>query len=68
MLVNGVHYRTIWPEGRAVRLAAPGAGARNPSFDVTPAELVTGIVCELGIFVPSELKGAAAARLPNRRS
>jgi len=49
---------------RTVRLAAPGARARNPSFDVTPAGLVTGIICERGIFRPSELAGAAAARLP----
>ena len=50
------------PEGtiRTVRLAAPGAGARNPSFDVTPADLVTGIVCELGILRPHELAAAAA--------
>jgi S-methyl-5-thioribose-1-phosphate isomerase len=53
---------------RTVRLAAPGAHARNPSFDVTPAELVTGIICERGIFRPSELAGAATARLPDERS
>ncbi len=52
---------------RTVRLAAPGAHARNPSFDVTPADLVTGVICERGILLPSELKGAAAARLPDRR-
>jgi methylthioribose-1-phosphate isomerase len=52
---------------RTVRLAAPGAHARNPSFDVTPAGLVTGIICERGIFRPSELAGAAAARLPDSR-
>jgi methylthioribose-1-phosphate isomerase len=50
---------------RTISLAAPGAGARNPSFDVTPAGLVTGIITERGIFRPSELAGAAAARLPN---
>jgi S-methyl-5-thioribose-1-phosphate isomerase len=49
---------------RTVRLAAPGARALNPSFDVTPADLVTGIVCELGILPPSQMAGAAAARLP----
>jgi methylthioribose-1-phosphate isomerase len=32
---------------------------------VTPADLVTGIICERGIFRPPELKGAAAARLPD---
>ena len=28
----------------------------NPAFDVTPADLVTGIITEQGIFQPSELK------------
>jgi methylthioribose-1-phosphate isomerase len=38
-----------------VRMAAPGCHAFNPAFDVTPAELVTGIITEKGIFKPSEL-------------
>ena len=29
--------------------------ARNPGFDVTPAELVTGIITPAGIFKPCEL-------------
>ena len=33
----------------------------NPAFDVTPAELITGIVTERGVFKPSEL--AAQFRL-----
>jgi S-methyl-5-thioribose-1-phosphate isomerase len=45
---------------RTVGLAAPGAGARNPSFDVTPAGLVTGIVCERGIVRPADLASVAA--------
>lgn len=45
---------------RTVGLAAPGARARNPSFDVTPADLVTGIICERGILAPADLAGAAA--------
>jgi methylthioribose-1-phosphate isomerase len=32
------------------RVAANGAHAFNPSFDVTPNELVTGIVTERGVF------------------
>ncbi|MHB8071310.1 MAG: S-methyl-5-thioribose-1-phosphate isomerase [Candidatus Cryosericum sp.] len=32
------------------RVAAEGARAFNPSFDVTPNELVTGIVTERGVF------------------
>lgn len=38
-----------------VRVANPGSGARNPAFDVTPGELVTGIITPAGIFKPSEL-------------
>ncbi|XP_052866864.1 methylthioribose-1-phosphate isomerase [Anopheles cruzii] len=37
------------------RIAAPGIGCWNPAFDVTPAELITGIVTERGVFRPSEL-------------
>ncbi len=38
-----------------VRVANPTSGARNPSFDVTPAELITGIITPVGIFKPREL-------------
>ncbi len=38
-----------------VRVANPGSRALNPSFDVTPAELVTGIITPVGIFKPGEL-------------
>jgi len=38
-----------------VRVANPTSGARNPGFDVTPAELITGIITPLGIFQPREL-------------
>jgi S-methyl-5-thioribose-1-phosphate isomerase len=38
-----------------VRVANPSSGARNPCFDVTPAELVTGIITPAGIFKPKEL-------------
>lgn len=38
-----------------VRVANPGSGARNPGFDVTPAELITGIITPAGIFKPKEL-------------
>jgi methylthioribose-1-phosphate isomerase len=27
----------------------------NPGFDVTPAELITGIITPVGIFKPDEL-------------
>jgi S-methyl-5-thioribose-1-phosphate isomerase len=38
-----------------VRIANPTSGARNPGFDVTPAELITGIITPAGIFKPKEL-------------
>ena len=38
-----------------VRVANPSSGAFNPGFDVTPAELITGIITPAGIFHPGEL-------------
>lgn len=38
-----------------VRVANPTSCAFNPGFDVTPAELITGIITPLGIFKPREL-------------
>ena len=39
------------PDGSVatVEIAAPGSGAGNPAFDVTPARLVTGLITERGI-------------------
>jgi methylthioribose-1-phosphate isomerase len=37
---------------RGQRWAPQGVAVRNPAFDVTPAELVTAIICEKGV-VPS---------------
>lgn len=40
-----------------VRLGAQGVSVRNPSFDITPAELITGLVTEKGvIFAPNRQK------------
>ncbi len=38
-----------------VRVANPTSGAVNPGFDVTPAELITGIITPAGIFKPRDL-------------
>jgi methylthioribose-1-phosphate isomerase len=38
-----------------VRVANPTSGAFNAGFDVTPAELITGIITPAGIFKPGEL-------------
>jgi methylthioribose-1-phosphate isomerase len=40
-----------------VRVANPTSGARNPGFDVTPAELITGIITPVGILRPKDLWG-----------
>jgi methylthioribose-1-phosphate isomerase len=39
------------PDGRiaTVEIAAPGSGAANPGFDITPARLVTGFITERGL-------------------
>jgi methylthioribose-1-phosphate isomerase len=34
---------------RGLRWAPEGVAVRNPAFDVTPAELITAIVCEKGV-------------------
>ena len=44
-----------------VRIANPGSTARNPGFDVTPPELITGIITPHGILKPKAL-----ARLRDR--
>jgi methylthioribose-1-phosphate isomerase len=35
---------------RGTRMTPPEAGARHPAFDVTPAELLTAVVTEDGVF------------------
>ncbi len=53
---------------RGVRTAPAGTEARNPSFDVTPAELITGIVTEEGVLtVPLDTGLPAAIAAANAR-
>ena len=47
---------------RGTRWAPEGVSVRNPAFDVTPAELVTAIICEKGIAYPP-YQGSIAALL-----
>jgi methylthioribose-1-phosphate isomerase len=48
---------------RGVRWAPEGVAVRNPAFDVTPAELITAIVCEKGVIrEPSRERIAAFLR------
>ncbi len=39
------------PDGSVVttEIAAPGSGAANPAFDVTPRRLVTALITERGV-------------------
>jgi len=45
---------------RGTRWAPEGVSVRNPAFDVTPAELITGIICEKGIAYPPCRESIAA--------
>lgn len=45
-------------EVSAFRVVAPGSGAANPAFDVTPARLVTGLITERGV-APASAEGLA---------
>jgi S-methyl-5-thioribose-1-phosphate isomerase len=40
-----------------VRVANPASRARNPGFDVTPPDLISGIITPAGIFKPESLWG-----------
>jgi S-methyl-5-thioribose-1-phosphate isomerase len=39
-----------------VRVANRSSGARNPGFDVTPPDLITGIITPKGVFRPEQLR------------
>ena len=57
-----VQYTWGWSdEGRFIRVrtAPEGSAARNPAFDVTPAELIAGIITEQGV-VPATPEGIAS--------
>jgi methylthioribose-1-phosphate isomerase len=46
---------------RGVRIAPPDTDVRNPAFDVTPAELITGIITEEGVLTGPFEAGLTAA-------
>ena len=58
-----IAYTWGWSDSGAfikVRTTPPtGSGCRNPAFDVTPAELVAGIITEKGI-VEASVEGMAS--------
>ena len=43
-------------DGRVARVAMtpPGAQALNPAFDVTPAELIDGLITDRGVIAADE--------------
>jgi methylthioribose-1-phosphate isomerase len=43
-----------------VRMLREGTTISNPSFDVTPSRLVTGLITERGVFAPNELASGVA--------
>lgn len=53
--VLGAWGRTQRGRREYVHVANPGSAAFNAGFDVTPAELITGIITPEGIFKPGEL-------------
>src|SRR5262249_36292653 len=55
-------------EGRlaTVQITAPGSGAANYGFDVTPARLVTGLITERGV-APAARDGLLSL-FPERRA
>ena len=53
--VLGAWGRTRSGRREFVRVANPSSRAFNPGFDVTPPDLITGILTPAGIFMPEEL-------------
>lgn len=51
---------------RGEEVAAPGAQAWNPAFDITPAHLVTGFITEFGVLRPPYREVLSALSLPNQ--
>jgi methylthioribose-1-phosphate isomerase len=45
---------------RGLRWAPEGVKVRNPAFDVTPAELITAIICEKGVVPKPDRAGILA--------
>lgn len=49
---------------RGVRWAPDGVRVRNPAFDVTPAELITALICEKGVIAGPNRERLARLALP----
>jgi len=51
---------------KGMQIAAQGINVWNPAFDITPADLITGgIVTEVGVFQPHEMKTGILAAQKN---
>ena len=48
----------IYKIGNTVICPTVGVDYFNPAFDVTPANLIAGIITEFGVFKPEDLKTA----------
>ena len=53
---------------RGTRWAPEGVAVRNPAFDITPAELVTAIICEKGVVLAPSRQRIARLRAGPRGS
>jgi len=53
---------------RGTRWAPQGVSVRNPAFDVTPAELITGIICEKAVILSPSRQRIARLRAGPRAS
>lgn len=49
---------------RGVRWAPEGVRVRNPAFDVTPADLITALICEKGVVTAPNRERLARLALP----
>ena len=47
---------------QGTRTAPIGVKVWNPAFDMTPAELITAIITDQGVFQPSEIRRSASLR------
>ena len=51
------------PKEEVWKKKVKGLAIRNPAFDITEPELVTGIICEKGAFTPKKFVGRMAREL-----
>ena len=53
---DGLEVTDMWYRER---MAPEGVNVLNPAFDVTPAELISAIVTDRGVFRPEEIRSLA---------